>query len=138
MIMNWNDSIKDFLILKNLETEGLLFESGFDIDVYITKVKSKGVVLIYERNERIFGIAFYYLNNKENLIAFLSMIAVESGHGIGKYLLNCVKEDCKRHGMKYLNLNVHVKNITAIRFYKAQKFIELEKLENMILMSHEL
>lgn len=70
-------------------------------------------VYIYEKNEKIVG--FIGLDN--DYIAGIFIKSDEQSKGIGKKLLNFVKTFKIE-----LNLNVYIKNIKAVNFYKRENF----------------
>ncbi len=70
-------------------------------------------VYIYEKNEKIVG--FIGLDN--DYIAGIFIKSDEQSKGIGKKLLNFVKTFKTE-----LNLNVYIKNIKAVNFYKRENF----------------
>ena len=70
-------------------------------------------VYIYEENKKIIG--FIGLDN--DYIAGIFIKSDEQSKGIGKKLLNFVKTFKTE-----LNLNVYIKNIKAVNFYKRENF----------------
>ena len=70
-------------------------------------------VYIYEKNEKIVG--FIGLDN--DYIAGIFIKSDEQSKGVGKKLLDFVKTFKLE-----LNLNVYIKNIKAVNFYKRENF----------------
>ncbi len=74
---------------------------------------SQAEIYIYEKNKNILG----FIGMSGNYIAGIFVKEKEQSKGIGKELLNFVK-DIK----KELSLNVYEKNVKAVNFYKRENF----------------
>ena len=86
------------------------WEDNFEL---VKKLISQAEIYIYEKNKNILG----FIGMSSNYIAGIFVKEEEQSKGIGKELLNFVK-DIK----KELNLNVYEKNIKAVNFYKRENF----------------
>ena len=74
---------------------------------------SQAEIYIYEKNKNISG----FIGMSGNYIAGIFVKEEEQSKGIGKELLNFVKNIKKE-----LSLNVYEKNIKAVNFYKRENF----------------
>lgn len=74
---------------------------------------SQAEIYIYEKNKNISG----FIGMSGNYIAGIFVKEEEQSKGIGKELLNFVKNIKKE-----LSLNVYKKNIKAVNFYKRENF----------------
>lgn len=74
---------------------------------------SQAEIYIYEKNKNISG----FIGMSGNYIAGIFVKEKEQSKGIGKELLNFVKNIKKE-----LSLNVYKKNIKAVNFYKRENF----------------
>ena len=86
------------------------WEDNFEL---VKKLISQAKIYIYEKNKNILG----FIGMSSNYIAGIFVKEEEQSKGIGKELLNFIK-DIK----KELNLNVYEKNIKAVNFYKRENF----------------
>lgn len=81
----------------------------------------------------------YYLNDRANRTAFLSMIVVKGGYqraGFGSLLLEHVICSALQSGMERLVLEVDINNNKARNFYNAHGFVFLcNKKTNSVLLS---
>lgn len=88
----------------------------------------KPVYVAVDENDEVLGYAFTQLQEQPfstNMVQFKSLfiddLCVDSSarsQGIGKALLNFVKQEAKRLGCYELTLNVWAGNDSAIRFYE--------------------
>lgn len=75
-------------------------------------------VFVFEDNHTIQG----FIGLIENDIAGIFIRSHSQSKGIGKALLDCVKENCSE-----LSLQVYKKNTRAIQFYERENFIVLKE-----------
>ncbi len=86
------------------------WENNFEL---VKGLISQAEIYIYENNKSISG----FIGMNSNYIAGIFVKEKEQSKGIGKELLNFVKNIKKE-----LNLNVYEKNIKAVSFYKRENF----------------
>ena len=96
--------------------------SKVDIDEYAIKLLNRGFV-VGARDEKglLRGIAAGYANDSENLIAYLSVIAVAAdyrGQGLSSDLLTAFESRSIDEGMASISLQTHSSNVRAIKFYQ--------------------
>lgn len=86
------------------------WENNFEL---VKSLISQAEIYIYEKNKNISG----FIGMSGNYIAGIFVKEEKQSKGIGKELLNFVK-DIK----KELSLNVYEKNVKAVNFYKRENF----------------
>lgn len=89
------------------------------------KFATYGRVLVAYHKDEMLGFCAYYANDTDNYIAYLSMIILfpdARGKGVSTLLLNAMLDDCKKLGMRSVELEVADSNERAIRFYKNKGF----------------
>jgi len=93
------------------------------------KYAKYGRCFVVVMDEDVTGFVAFYINDKESLRAFLSIIVVRNcyhGLGLGSLLFDVVLSSCKLSGMKELWLEVDAGNAIAISFYKQRGFKKSE------------
>jgi ribosomal protein S18 acetylase RimI-like enzyme len=91
-----------------------------NIDEYALKTLSKGVALCAEDSGKIVGILLGYANDSATKNAYIGTLGVLEEYrsrGIGKSLVNYMKELSRSYGMERICLFTHKSNEPAIRFY---------------------
>lgn len=106
--------VMDIWLETNIKTHNFIpqkyWEDNFE---FVKGLISQAEIYIYEKNKNILG----FIGMSGNYIAGIFVKEEEQSKGIGKELLNFVK-DIK----KELSLNVYEKNIKAVSFYKKENF----------------
>ncbi len=98
-------------------------------EIALKFLKYATIAVTYKDNE-IIGFISFYCNDKQNKVAYISMIAVLPEHrqkGIGNKLIEEALEYCRKNEMKCIRLEVRKKNINVLDFYKKLGF-EIEML----------
>lgn len=96
-----------------------------NIDEYAIKALSKGIVICAENSGDIIGILLGYANDlitKNVYIVVLGVLKEYQSQGIGRSLINRMKELSRSYGMKNVCLFTHQSNESAIRFYISNGF----------------
>lgn len=95
------------------------WQSNFDM---VKEMLLQAEVYVYENEGSIQG----FIGLNDEYIAGLFVSNQAQSHGIGKCLLNFVKDQKRK-----LSLSVYQKNIRAIRFYQREGFvIQCEKIDD--------
>lgn len=95
------------------------WKSNFDM---VKEMLLQAEVYVYENEGSIQG----FIGLNDEYIAGLFVSNQAQSHGIGKCLLNFVKDQKRK-----LSLSVYQKNIRAIRFYQREGFvIQCEKIDD--------
>lgn len=91
------------------------------------------IVLVAEENETIIGYIVCYINKysfrRVNPIAELENMFIDEKYrreGVGKILIQEVKEEAKKKGVKRLKVEALAKNNKALKFYESQGFEDFE------------
>lgn len=111
------------------------------IDDYINKLAAHSTIISIKEDSQIVGAICFYCNNKKDLIAYVSMIAVHidyRGKGIGEELLSFAMANCKRKGFEFCKLEVDKKNVKALALYNKNDFLIISESENTYLMQKKL
>ena len=111
------------------------------INDYAHKLKENAVRFEAWVDHLLIGLVAAYSNDKETLIAYVTSVSVLNRWGC-KGIAPNLMEQCikyvKAFGMQYLQLEVGIKNIPAIRLYTNMGFIVCEENELIIGMSLDL
>ncbi len=147
MIIEYNskydEEIKDLLVqlqqyLVDMDKEGYNKVGNDYREKYFIKTmddikKNNGKILLYKSNEKILGLVVGIVNNdkriefdfnapKRGRITELIIDKECRGKGIGKKLLNAMKEYLKSVGCEKILIAVFGYNESAIKFYKENGF----------------
>lgn len=99
-------------------------------------------IFIAAYEEDVLGFAAMYANNKENKIAYISLIAVSTqaqNRHVGKQLLETCELLALQKGMNAVELEVSKENIGAIQFYKKNGYrYKCDASENTFYMKKEI
>ncbi len=108
------NKVMDIWLETNIKAHNFIpaeyWENNFEL---VKGLISQAEIYIYENNKSISG----FIGMNSNYIAGIFVKEKEQSKGIGKELLNFVKNIKKE-----LNLNVYEKNIKAVNFYKRENF----------------
>jgi len=88
---------------------------------YSVKISCYGNVYLAKVEGKVVGIIIFYANDIISKAAYITTIAVLKefkGNSIGKRLLSLSEDVAMENGMKFMELEVHKNNISAIRFYE--------------------
>lgn len=139
----YDEEIKDLLVqlqqyLADMDKEGYNIVGNEYREKYFEKTieevnKCDGKILLFKDNKKIAGLIVGIVNNDEtNRYDFsvpkrgrISELVVDKeyrGNGIGKKLLNTMKEHLKSIGCEKILIAVFGYNESAIRFYKENGF----------------
>ena len=114
------------------------------IDEYALKTLSKGVALCAEDSGKNVGILLGYANDsvtKNAYIGTLGVLEEYRSQGIGKSLVNYMKELSHSYGMEMIYLFTHKSNGSAVRFYIKNGFTivlppSTERPDEVCLVAH--
>lgn len=139
----YDEQIKDLLVqlqqyLVDMDKEGYNLVGSEYRDKYFEKTleevkKCNGKILLYKDNEKIAGLIIGIINNdetdrydfrapKRGRITELVVDKESRGKGIGKKLLNAMKDYLKSIDCEKILIAVFWYNESAIRFYKENGF----------------
>lgn len=113
----------------------------FIVNDYFKNVikQEKNILLCYEENEKIVGYVFFkYMNNDVDGIGYLiDGLYVEREYrnrGIAKSLINEGLKIIKNEPIEYIDINVMIKNKTALKLYESLGFeiLSLKMRKNSI------
>ena len=127
-IMNSQSSITAFLnneIIKNELLCQAVLKRYETVGSYIEKLNKTAEVCIYEHDEKVKGLIYYYCNNPEQINAFITLLIVagsEQKKGVATNLLTEAINSMKQRGFKNCLLEVDVDNDRAIMFYQKNGF----------------
>ena len=118
------DKIMEIWLNSNIEAHPFIDKKYWEENYSMVRdILPTSIIYIYEEGEKILG----FVGMVGNYIAGIFVDREFRSKGIGKCLLKYCKE---RNGV--LKLNVYVKNIRAIDFYRREGFvIEDEKVDNV-------
>lgn len=106
--------VMDIWLETNIKAHNFIPDEYWENNFELVKgLISQAEIYIYEKNKNILG----FIGMSGNYIAGIFVKEKEQSKGIGKELLNFVK-DIK----KELSLNVYEKNVKAVNFYKRENF----------------
>lgn len=116
-----NDELASFLISVDNDFPVSLSRK-VDIDEYAVKLLNCGFAVgARDETGRLCGVAAGYANDFENLVAYLSVIAVAAdyrGQGLSSDLLTSFESHSIDEGMASMSLQTHSSNVRAIKFYQ--------------------
>ena len=118
--------LKDFLCVMDSEYPVSL-SSKVSFDDFLNRIKEKGNVFCAIDNDRIVGSLFYYANNFDEKIAFITLFGVikEYRHKhIASMLFDKMVYKC-REKFEKIQLYTHSTNDAAISFYKKKGFYSI-------------
>lgn len=138
-----NDTIRFLceVIEGDLNLKCSILNNYHKIDDYINKLVEHATIISIRENDQIVGAICFYCNNRKDLIAYVSMIAVHidyRGKGIGDELLSYAMAHCKRKGFEFCKLEVSKENLKALALYKKNYFSILSESENVYLMQKKI
>ena len=126
-----SNQLKEFLSQVNMEANGELLK--IDIPQYVDKLIKNATIISIDKNGQLIAFIAYYDNDPDCELAFLSMLAVESGSkkmGYGNTLLQISIKEIEKKGFKRYGLEVIKDNFKAIQLYENMGFCSLEKEKN--------
>ena len=132
---NNRDTYKEFIIDINYDLP-IPVTDKIDIDIFLDKIEKYGNTCCYYNNNELVGCIFFYANDKEHFIAFITLFAVKKKYtnkGIGTILLKKMIDYCQNINMKKIQLYTHKTNKKAIQFYKKNGFnkIECDRIDDL-------
>lgn len=107
---------------------------------WLNKVHTSAIFLVVN-NEDVLGCAAIYANDYKHKTAYLTYIAVVTGHqnqNIGTYLIKKLENIALASGMKKLKLEVKKINHKAVHFYKRNGFDVVDTSEESFYMMKDL
>jgi ribosomal protein S18 acetylase RimI-like enzyme len=126
-----SSQLKEFLSQVNMEANGELLK--IDIPQYVDKLKKNATIISIDKNGQLIAFIAYYDNDPDCELAFLSMLAVESGSkkmGYGNTLLQISIKEIEKKGFKRYGLEVIKDNLKAIQLYEKHGFLFSGEREN--------
>lgn len=103
--------------------------SRVNITEWASKVWSLAEIVVAREKEKVVGVIFYYVNDKETFKGYITYLAISSfyrNRGIAVELLQrCIKFS-RRSGMKIIG--VHTNNPKAQKLYKKVCFEEMNNI----------
>lgn len=156
-LKDFDEERREKIKVKRLELKDIEFNSS-KIKIYLNQLQRISNIkrmrteeiynnmLLYTLDEsaKIYG-AFNTMKNKQNqLIGFIGFYKIEKEklhinyffieekyrqNGIGKMLINKVYDYAKKNNINEIELNVYVKNLSAIKFYELQGFEGEERIK---------
>jgi ribosomal protein S18 acetylase RimI-like enzyme len=129
-------TIKDCKVVRELcKTPGLLTPFGnlpklWWIEAFI---KEKQMFFVAEEDKNIIG--FVMGERLTGNIGYISMISVRKefqGKGLGKILMKCIEEECKRRKFRAISLFGYRRNKRAINLFEGEHFKEGQAYEEFI------
>jgi len=126
-----SSQLKEFLSQVNMEANGELLK--IDIPQYVDKLKKNATIISIDKNGQLIAFIAYYDNDPDCELAFLSMLAVESGSkkmGYGNTLLQISIKEIEKKGFKRYGLEVIKDNFKAIQLYEKHGFLFSGEREN--------
>lgn len=104
-----------------------------NIEDYAKKQLTHGVVICADISGKIVGILLGYANDTLNKRAYIGTIGIVTecqSKGIGKKLIDEMKQYSKKMGMDKIGLHTHKTNSGAIRFYTREGFRQISELNS--------
>lgn len=96
-----------------------------DFDVFLKKIKSKGLVYCAFDKELVIGACFFYCNDDNTKTAFLTLLGVLDKYkknGVGSNLVDLMIRYCKSKKYSRIRLYTRENNFGAIRLYLKNGF----------------
>lgn len=111
--------------------------SRVDLEKYSEKLAKDAINLFVTFDSQRVAHAAFYCNDFRRKIAFLSSISVRGefqGSGVASFLVQKVIENCVKHGMQWIRLEVDQGNLKAVTFYEKHgfKFTEAGLMEKKL------
>ena len=104
-----------------------------NIEEYAKKQLTHGIVICADISGKIVGILLGYANDTQNKRAYIGTIGISAecqSKGIGKKLIDEMKQYSKTMGMNKIGLHTHKTNSGAIRFYTREGFQKISELNS--------
>lgn len=95
-----------------------------DISNYASKLSANSKFILIKKDSYIIGFAAYY-NNQKSEYGYLSLIAVDKEfqkRGLASKMILSMLSDCNKSDKRGVQLEVHLKYPSLIKFYKHHKF----------------
>jgi len=111
-----------------------------DLGVFVDKVLANGVALVVKQNGFVKAASFFYCNDVNSKIGYITLIAIRPENkkqGYASALLNETESVCKNAGMNYMALNVNLENTKAIALYSKCGF-RITSIENKVYMKKKI
>lgn len=117
--------------------------SRVNINTYVEKVMNFGEIVLAVENNRIAGLIFFYNNDKNLCIGYVTLLCVDCdfrNQGIGKKLLVRALDKMKKEGMSLCELSTNEDNKKAINLYTGYGFeiYKVDKKENELKLRKKL
>lgn len=88
------------------------------------------IYAVYDDEQLCNGMIAFYVNDKKEKIAYISLLAVKSEYRrkkIGSLLMQIVEKVAKQSGMQSIKLEVKKENNKAISFYKKNGYVKCQE-----------
>lgn len=99
-----------------------------DLGLFLNKIKEYGKVFCVYDNSEVVGAIFFYANNFDDSVAFLTLLGVIDKyrkHGIATKLLLKMFDCCFELNFNKIQLYTHQTNKAAIKFYTKHGFYKI-------------
>ena len=99
-----------------------------DFDVFLKRIYDYGNVICMYDGDKVAGALFFYANNVDEKIAFITLLGVLREYrrqGVAKKLLDIMIQFCQ-NDFDMIQLYTHHTNKDAISFYKKNHFYEIK------------
>jgi len=115
-------------MLSMLAKEGIYHSENLYVLIY---ENYRDLILIAEKNGKMVGFVMGVLSSENSGRILVLFVRKEyRGLGIGKKLMQAViKRFITKYGVREISLEVHEKNLTAIKLYESLGFKKVKKLE---------
>ena len=101
--------------------------SRTQIEEYIQKILTNGIMLIAMHGDSLLGLCGFYCNDYKSKVAFLTTIGVSPScrnKGVASLLIKEAIANAREHGMQTMRLETSPYNIKAQSLYKKHGFSE--------------
>lgn len=102
------------------------------LEKYAEKLYTNAEVISIEINNEVLGFAAFYINDRNNRVAYISQI-ISKRKGFGSIILDYIVDKAISNQIKVIRLEVYKYNDIAIKFYKKHCF-DLKKVNSDFLI----